>query len=87
MPPVSKRTTPDWIPLAILTFFLSLSGLGYLPVPGTVGPLTLLHIPVILAGVLSGPGPGAGVGLIFGLTNLYLMAPHDPVVQVIPRVL
>jgi len=76
-----------WFPLLLTTLVLGLTGLGYVPVPGTAGSLTILHIPVILAGVLCGPLPGLGVGLTFGLTNFWLMPPHDPLVQIVPRVL
>lgn len=74
-----------WIPLGIFTIFLA--RFGYLPVPGTAAYLTLAHIPVILGGVLCGPLVGLVLGFLFGLINYLTIAPHDPIVQILPRVL
>ena len=60
---------------------------GYLPVPGAGGAITLMHIPVILAGILSGPIAGAGLGLIFAISSVYDVEPHDWLVQGLPRIL
>jgi uncharacterized membrane protein len=47
---------------------LVMTPVGMIP----IGPIraTTMHIPVILAGVLAGPGFGAGIGLVFGLLSL-----------------
>lgn len=82
-----KRSAMDWVPLSFLVLFLSLTGLGYLAVPGTASALTIVHIPVILGGILSGPIPGMILGGLFGLTNWWMFAPHDPMTQVLPRLL
>ena len=70
----------------MLTLLLSASPLGYLPVPGTAQFLTVAHIPVVLGGVLCGPLVGLLLGLLFGVGN-YWYVPHDPVVQIFPRML
>lgn len=48
---------------------MTLTPVGYIPA-GAIN-ITTMHIPVILAGVLFGPGFGAGLGLLFGLTSLF----------------
>lgn len=77
----------SWIPLAVLTLLLGATPLGYLPVPGTAQFLTIAHIPVVLGGVLCGPLIGLLLGVLFGLGNCWFVHPHDPVVQIIPRIL
>lgn len=74
-----------WIPLGFFTLFLA--RFGYLPVPGTAAAITLAHVPVILGGVLCGPLAGLLLGLLFGVINCWTFAPHDPLVQILPRVL
>ena len=44
--------------------------LGFIPVPTPAGHATIMHVPVILAGILEGPAAGAFVGFIFGLFSL-----------------
>ncbi|MDD4146302.1 MAG: ECF transporter S component [Clostridia bacterium] len=74
--------------LGALTIVLGATGLGLIPVPTPAGRATILHIPVILAGILEGPVVGAFVGLIFGLYS-FLTAPSalaaDPLISVVPR--
>lgn len=48
---------------------LLLTPLGYIRTP--LLSITLLHIPVIAAGILMGPGYGAALGLVFGLTSVW----------------
>lgn len=48
---------------------LLLTPLGYIRLPGL--SITLMHIPVIAAGILLGWKYGAGLGLIFGLTSVW----------------
>ncbi|MFN8612386.1 MAG: ECF transporter S component [Vulcanimicrobiota bacterium] len=76
-----------WLPLGVLTIVLGATPLGYLPVPGTAQFLTIAHIPVVLGGVLCGPFIGLVLGLLFGLGNCWLVPPHDPSVQILPRAL
>ena len=53
--------------LVALTVILGTTGIGFLPVPTPAGAATLMHIPVILAGLVSTPLVASFVGLIFGL--------------------
>lgn len=48
---------------------LTLTPLGYIRIPGLA--ITLLHIPVVVCGILMGPGWGAALGLVFGLTSIW----------------
>lgn len=59
--------------LAALTVVLGATGIGFVPLPTPAGAATLMHIPVILAGLLEGSGIGSMVGLIFGLFTLKFM--------------
>jgi uncharacterized membrane protein len=51
-----------------ITLLLGFSRIGYIPLPTPAGAATIMHIPVILAGILMGPWFGALVGSIFGLS-------------------
>ena len=53
--------------LVALTGILGTTGIGFLPVPTPAGAATLMHIPVVLAGLVSTPLVASFVGLIFGL--------------------
>ncbi len=68
---------------------LGITGLGLIPVPNLSGYATILHLPVIIAGVLEGPLVGAFTGLIMGLYSFITPGaiPPDPIVCFIPRVL
>lgn len=48
---------------------LLLTPLGYIRLPGLA--ITLMHIPVIAAGILLGWKYGAALGLVFGLTSVW----------------
>ncbi|MGI6588160.1 MAG: ECF transporter S component [Peptococcia bacterium] len=73
--------------LGAISIILGATGLGFIPVPTPAGRATILHVPVILAGILEGPVVGALVGLIFGIysfsTATALSA--DPLVSILPR--
>lgn len=66
-------------------------GLGFIPIPfSPAGHATILHVPVILAGILEGPLVGGLVGAIFGLfsfLNATLPFFKDPVIAFGPRIL
>ncbi len=62
--------------LSAMTVVLGVTGMGLVPVPTPAVFATIMHIPVILAGVLEGPVVGGFVGLLFGLFTL--MAVPDP---------
>lgn len=81
-----KRPNFLWVPLLAVTLFLAITGSGYLPVPGAGAAITFMHLPVILAAVLSGPLAGAALGLVFGVSSWLYYPPHDALVQIVPRV-
>lgn len=62
---------------AAIQIILALTPLGFIPVGVTRA--TTVHIPVILGGVLLGPGAGAVLGGVFGLTSL-LMNTFNPTI-------
>ncbi len=88
-----KRLTTRRIVMAgvfgAICVVLGVTGLGLIPVPNLAGYATILHLPVILAGVLEGPVVGAFAGLIMGLYSFLTPGPipPDPIVCFIPRVL
>lgn len=61
--------------IALFSMFLAielllvLTPLGYIRTPFI--SITVMHIPVIAAGVLMGPAYGAALGLVFGLTSIW----------------
>lgn len=83
--------------LSAFSVLLSLiPSLGFIPIP----PLTIttMHIPVIIAALLEGPLVGSIVGLVFGLSSMYMAATTyagyitifpflNPLVSVLPRIL
>jgi uncharacterized membrane protein len=75
--------------LVSLSLVLSLSRLGEIPVPTLGRAITIAHVPVILAGILLGPWVGAGVGMIWGVSQwvMYSSAFPDPLVHIAPRIL
>lgn len=54
-----------------LSIVLSATPLGFIPVPNVSGAATTIHIPAIIAGVVSGPLVGALVGLVLAATSWY----------------
>lgn len=70
-----------------MVLIMAVTHTGNLPVPGSGRSITVMHIPVILGAVLSGPMVGALLGLIFGISNCMDFPPNDWTVQVIPRVM
>jgi len=80
--------------LAPISITMGLTGLGFIPTP--LFKITIMHLPVIIAGIIEGPFVGGVVGLIFGLFSVYqnVTAPTvvsfvfmNPLVSVIPRIL
>jgi uncharacterized membrane protein len=74
--------------LAAIAILLSITRLGFIPVPNLTGSATILHVPVIIGGVLEGPVVGMLVGLIFGIFSwLQSTSPlfKDPLVAIVPR--
>ncbi len=54
-----------------LALALSFTPLGYIRVPNVSGSATTLHIPAIVAGVVTGPLAGALVGLVLAITSWF----------------
>jgi len=69
-----------------LAMLLGLTSLGNIPIPTIGGAITIMHIPVILAGILQGPFMGALVGGIFGITSMLRFPPNDPLVHIPSRI-
>ncbi|MDF2612371.1 MAG: putative rane protein [Clostridia bacterium] len=55
---------------AAIEVILACTPLGFIPIGVTRA--TTVHIPVILGGILIGPGAGAVLGAVFGLTSLVI---------------
>lgn len=66
--------------LSALTLVLGLTPIGFIPVPNLSGALTIVHLPVILAGMIGGPIIGAFAGLVFGLMTYFRFMPDVRVV-------
>lgn len=58
-----------------LAIVLAFTPLGLIPVPNPTEAATSLHLPAIIAGVLSGPLVGGLVGLVLAITSWYLYSP------------
>ncbi len=74
--------------LGAFSAILSLTSIGYIPIPIFNIDATTMHIPVIIGAILAGPTVGTMVGLIFGVTSfLRGRSPFfaDPLVSVLPR--
>ncbi len=77
---------------ALTAAMAAVPGLGLIPIPfSPAGHATILHIPVILAGILEGPVVGGLVGAIFGLFSFITPSPvpffRDPLIAFGPRIL
>jgi len=75
--------------LSAIAILLSLTPLGYIPVPTAAGAATTMHIPAIVGGVMGGWLVGGMIGLIFGLTSFVRAAIplfKDPLVAILPRI-
>lgn len=69
---------------------LSMTPIGYIPVPFLGINATTMHIPVIIGAILGGPMTGTFVGMIFGISSfLRATTPFfaDPLVAILPRLL
>jgi uncharacterized membrane protein len=54
-----------------LAIVLSFTALGMIPVPNPTEAATSLHLPAIVAGILSGPVVGGLVGLVLAISSWY----------------
>lgn len=55
--------------LAVILFLLEFTGVGYIKTPGI--ELTIMQVPVIVGAIILGPGAGAILGGLFGLTSFW----------------
>uniref|UniRef100_A0A7V3ZHV2 ECF transporter S component n=1 Tax=Dictyoglomus thermophilum TaxID=14 RepID=A0A7V3ZHV2_DICTH len=67
-----------------LTLLMGISRIGYVAVPTPAGAATLMHIPVILAGILLGPWVGALAGLMFGFSAVLYFSHIAPFWVLLP---
>jgi uncharacterized membrane protein len=58
-----------------LAIVLSFTPLGLIPVPNPTEAATSLHLPAIIAGILSGPLVGGLVGLVLAISSWYRYSP------------
>jgi uncharacterized membrane protein len=77
--------------LGAVAITLSMTPLGYIPIPWLANVnATTMHIPVIIATIVSGPVVGSIVGVIFGVSS-FLRANNpffaNPVIAILPRLL
>ena len=75
--------------LAAIAILLSLTPIGYVPVPTAAGHATTMHIPAIIGGIMEGWLVGAIIGTIFGLTSFFratIPLFKDPLVAILPRI-
>ncbi len=77
--------------LGAVAIMLSMTPLGYIPIPWLANVnATTMHIPVIVATIVSGPVVGSIVGVIFGVSS-FLRANNpffaNPVIAILPRLL
>lgn len=80
--------------LSAICILLGVTRLGFIPINAVEA--TIMHLPVIAAGILEGPIVGGIVGLIFGVFSMYqaMSMPSivataflNPLVSVVPRIL
>lgn len=55
--------------LAVILLILEITGIGYIKTPGI--ELTILQVPVIVGAIILGPGAGAILGGVFGMTSFW----------------
>lgn len=58
-----------------LAIVLAFTPLGLIPVPNPTEAATSLHLPAIIAGILSGPLVGGLVGLVLAIASWFLYGP------------
>lgn len=76
--------------LGAVAIALSMTPLGYIPIPWLGISATTMHIPVIIAAIISGPRVGLLVGAIFGVSSfLRATTPFfaNPIIAILPRLL
>ncbi len=74
-----RERTLYLVQLAILTailLFLEVTGLGYIRIPAI--SMTVMQVPVVIGAIVLGPGAGAILGGVFGLTSFAQAFGKDP---------
>jgi uncharacterized membrane protein len=74
--------------LLAITFLLTFTRVGLIPMPTPAANATIAHIPAIIAGILEGPAVGLLVGLGFGFSSFTAATIpmfKDPMVAILPR--
>jgi len=56
--------------MTAMTVLLGATRWGFIPLPTPAGAATIMHIPVVIAGMLQGPVIGGFVGLLFGISTI-----------------
>jgi uncharacterized membrane protein len=72
---IARLTTFDLAVAGVfgaLALVLALTPLGLIPVPNPTEAATTLHLPAIIAGILSGPVVGAIVGLVLAIASWFM---------------
>ncbi len=75
--------------LSAITFYMGRSELGLIPVPTAANNATILHIPPIIGGILTGWIGGAIIGLSFGISSFLsseIPLFQDIFVSIFPRI-
>lgn len=83
----TKRVTIAGM-LGAFSVVLSMTPIGYIPIPFLGIDATTMHIPVIIGALLGGPAVGTMVGLIFGVSSFLRAGTTfftDPLVAILPR--
>lgn len=83
--------------LSAITAVLTFTPIGMIPLPPPLLSATTVHLPVILAALVEGPGVGVTVGLVFGLCSFIrawesgaiglTLFFRNPLVSIVPRML
>lgn len=74
--------------LLAITLLLTLTRIGFIPVPTPAANATIAHIPAIIGGILEGPLVGLIVGLGFGFGSFMSATTpmfKDPLIAILPR--
>lgn len=80
-----KTDTRRLVILALLTaiiIVMSFTPLGYLRLP--IAEITLLMVPVIIGAIILGPGAGAFLGLVFGISSFIIGMSGTSPLSVLP---
>lgn len=76
--------------LGAFSVVLSMTPIGYIPIPILGVNATTMHIPVIIGAIIGGPKIGTIIGLIFGVSSFIRVGSPffaDPLVSILPRLL